>query len=96
VLQTVDKFSDPANLFSKNIFFKTKNFSNKLYYNKNLQNAIKTFLLLWPQKPCQEVKQVRGRGEGGGGSNELDAAWSAQSKFFFLILDLPGGSLWRA
>ncbi len=26
VLQTVDKFSDIAKLFSKNIFFKTKNF----------------------------------------------------------------------
>jgi len=42
------------------------------------------------------VKQVGGRGEGAGGSNELDAARSAQSKSFFLILDLLGGFLWRA
>ena len=38
-------------------------------------------------------------GEGGGmagSSYELDAAQSIQSKFFFLILDLLGGFLWKA
>jgi hypothetical protein len=38
----------------------------------------------------------KGRGVGAGGSNELDATQNAQSKTFFLILDLPGGFLWRA
>ncbi len=37
-----------------------------------------------------------GRGGGAGSSNELDAARSAQSKSFFLILHFPGGFLWRA
>ncbi len=31
-----------------------------------------------------------------GSSYELDAARSMQSKFFFLILDLLGGFLWKA
>ena len=38
-------------------------------------------------------------GEGGrraGSSYELDAAQSIQSEFFFLILDLLGGFLWKA
>ena len=38
-------------------------------------------------------------GEGGGragSSYELDAAQSIQSKFFFNILDLLGGFLWKA
>jgi hypothetical protein len=38
----------------------------------------------------------KGRGVGVGGSNELDAARNAQSKSFFLILDLTGGFLWKA
>ncbi len=38
-------------------------------------------------------------GEGGGragSSYELDAAQSIQSKFFFHILDILGGFLWKA
>ena len=38
-------------------------------------------------------------GEGGeraGSSYELDAAQSIQSKSFFLILNHPGGFLWKA
>ncbi len=34
----------------------------------------------------------KGRGVGAGGSNELNAARNAQSKSFFLILDLLGAS----
>jgi hypothetical protein len=38
-----------------------------------------------------------GRGGGRAGSSyELDAAQSIQSKFFFHILDLLGGFLWKA
>ncbi len=37
-----------------------------------------------------------GRGGGAGSSYELDAAQSAQSTSFFLILHLPGCFLWRA
>ncbi len=38
-----------------------------------------------------------GVGEGRAGSSyELDAAQSIQSKFFFHILDLLGGFLWKA
>ncbi len=38
----------------------------------------------------------KGRGGGAGGSNELDASQNAQSKSFFLILNHPGGTLWKA
>jgi hypothetical protein len=38
-----------------------------------------------------------GLGEGRAGSSyELDAAQSVQSKFFFHILDILGGFLWKA
>ena len=38
-----------------------------------------------------------GLGEGSAGSSyELDAAQSIQSKSFFLILNHPGGFLWKA
>ena len=38
-----------------------------------------------------------GLGEGRAGSSyELDAAQSIQSKSFFLILNHPGGFLWKA
>jgi hypothetical protein len=38
-----------------------------------------------------------GLGEGSAGSSyELDAAQSIQSKFFFHILDILGGFLWKA
>ena len=35
-------------------------------------------------------------GRGAGSSYELDAAQSIQSKYFFHILDLLGGFLWKA
>ncbi len=38
----------------------------------------------------------KGRGVGAGGSNELNAARNAQSKSFFLMLNHPGGFLWKA
>jgi hypothetical protein len=37
-----------------------------------------------------------GRGGRAGSSYELDAAQSIQSKSFFLILNHPGGFLWKA
>jgi hypothetical protein len=96
VLQPVDKCSDLAKLFSKNIFFKPNNFANKFYYHKNLKNVIITIFVVRAAETLAGGETVGGRGVGAGSSNELDAARSAQSKSFFLIMDLPGGFLWRA
>jgi hypothetical protein len=60
VLQTVDKFSDLAKLFSKNFFLNQNNFANKFYYHKNLKNVIKTIFVVTAAETWQEMKQVGG------------------------------------
>jgi hypothetical protein len=83
VLQTVDKFSDLAKLFSKNFFLNQNNFANKFYYHKNLKKVIKTIFVVTAAETLAGNETGGGRGVGAGGSNKLDAARSAQSKSFF-------------
>jgi hypothetical protein len=60
------------------------------------KNVIKTILDVMAAETLARGETGGGRGGGAGSSYELDAAQSAQSKSFFLILHLPGGFLWRA
>ena len=83
MLQTVDKFSDLAKLFSKNFFLNQNNFANKFYYHKNLKNVIKTIFDVMAAETLARGETGGRRGGGAGSSNELDAAQSAQSKSFF-------------
>ncbi len=55
--------------------------------------------IIFPMGAVETLAGVSTCGEGGGragSSYELDAARSIQSKFFFHILDLLGGFLWKA